>query len=170
MRTSLAFATLALLAAPAFAQNAPSTNDFVAKAAAGSAKEVQAGRLTAQKAQDKSVRAFGQRMVKDHGKASKDLMAAVKKGGMQPPMDQPDKDGQAMLDKLNSKSGSDFDRAYVDAMVEDHDKDVQEFADYVKTGDDQQVKAFARRTLAVIKQHDKMIHGIQSKMQKTSSR
>ncbi len=159
-----------MLATAAIAQMAPSTDDFVAKAAAGSATEVQAGQLAAQKASDKSVKAFGQRMVKDHGKAGKELMAILKKQGKTPPMDKPSPEGKSMIDKLNAAQGADFDRMYVDAMVEDHDKDVQEFAEYAKFGDDKQVKAFAKKTLAVIKMHDKMIHDIQSKMQKAAAR
>jgi putative membrane protein len=145
------------------------SDDFAMKAAAGGMAEVQAGQLASTKATDKSVKSFGKQMVKDHGKANKELMAILKKENKDAPTDL-DADGKSLMDKLNAANGADFDKTYVDAMVEDHDKDVQEFSDYAKSGDDKQLKAFAKKTLPVIKHHDSMIHSIQKKMEKSAQR
>jgi putative membrane protein len=168
---SMAAIAASLCAGSALAQGAePSTDNFIAKAAAGGMAEVQAGQLASTKATDKSVKQFGMRMVKDHSKANAEFKAILGKEKKDPPPPELDADGKSLMDKLNAASGADFDKTYVDAMVEDHDKDVQEFGDYAKSGDDKRIKAFAKKTLAVIKHHDMMIHAIQKKMEKSASR
>lgn len=66
-------------------------------------------------------------MMKDHAKAAEELMAIVDKQKKVRPAATLDSQQQAMIDKLNKVSGADFDKAYVDAMVEDHDMDVKFF-------------------------------------------
>src|SRR5262245_26359999 len=85
MRMRLITCTVAAaLAASAalFAQVAGSADEaFVKQAAIGGMAEVQAGRLATQKASNDKVKAFGERMVTDHGKANDQLkaLAATKK-------------------------------------------------------------------------------------------
>ena len=149
---------------------APATDEFVSKAAAGGLAEVKAGEIAARKATHKSVKNFGERMVKDHTKANQQLKSILAKEGKPAPSDQLDADGQQLVDKLNGVSGADFDRTYMDAMVEDHDKDVQEFAAYAKSGDDKRIKTFAGNTLKVIQHHDTMAHAIQKSIEKSAAR
>lgn len=73
------------------------------------------------------MRQFGETMMKDHAKAAEELMAIVDKQKKVRPAATLDSQQQAMIDKLNKVSGADFDKAYVDAMVEDHDMDVKFF-------------------------------------------
>jgi putative membrane protein len=158
-------------ACSALAQGAaPSTDDFVTKAAAGGLAEVQAGQIAERKGTARAVKDFGRRMVRDHTKANADLKRVLAKEGKQSPPDSLDNDGQDMKQKLDSASSAAFDKTYVDAMVNDHDTDVQEFTAYAKSGDDKAVKDFAKRTLPVIKHHDAMAHAIQKRMGKAASR
>jgi putative membrane protein len=60
---------------------------------------------------------------------------------------------QAQQDKLSQLSGAEFDRAYVAAMVEEHQKDVRDFSRQASSGADADVKAFAAKTLPTLKQH-----------------
>jgi putative membrane protein len=160
----------ALSTVSAFAQKAPATNTFVAEVAAGSTAEVEAGRLAETKANNKSVKDFGATMVKDHTKAGEDLTAALKKDNKPAPAKALSKDGRELVDKLTKASTAQFDRMYVDAMVEDHKKDVAAFEAYAKSGDDPQIKAFAEQTLPVLKHHYQMIQSIQANNMKSTSR
>ena len=144
------------------------SDDFAQKAAAGGLAEVEAGRLAQTKAGDKAVRNLAARMVRDHAKANSELMRILQKSGRQPPSGL-DADGRSMMDKLNSASGREFDRAYITAMVEDHDKDVQAFSECAKSCGDRAVKAFAAKTLTVIRRHDKAVQDLQRKMSSTGS-
>ena len=102
-------------------------------------------------------------MVDDHGKANEKLKAAAEKQNLTLPTNLTSKQ-QATYDMLKTKSGADFDKAYVAAMVKDHEEDVKEFKREVNKGKDEHIKAFASETLPVIQGHLEKIKAIQSKM------
>ena len=99
---------------------------FVRMAAQGGLAEVQLGQMAAQKGTNADVKSFGQHMVDDHTKANDDLKAIAAKEGMTVPESLNPKD-QALQSKLQNLSGAEFDRAYMKAMVKDHQEDVKEF-------------------------------------------
>ena len=57
------------------------------------------------------------------------------------------------FDKLQKKSGADFDREYMKEMVSDHKKDVKEFQSTAKSANDPDIKNFASSTLPTLQQH-----------------
>lgn len=128
---------------------------FANEAAQGGMAEVELGRLAAQKATDPSVRAFGQRMVADHSKASAELKAIATKKNMQLPSDM-NSDQKSEMDKLAKLSGAEFDKEYMSAMVKDHEDDVKAFETQSKDGNDADVKAFAAKTLPTLQDHLQM--------------
>ncbi len=88
--------------------------------------EVQAGQQAQQSAASSDVKAFGQRMAADHGQNDKKLTEMSRTLGVSlegKAFAKKQKDGQKLMEKLQGKSGADWDRTYVDAMVEDHEKD-----------------------------------------------
>src|SRR5512138_2020716 len=58
---------------------------FMKKAAKGGMMEVAMGQVAEQKAQSEDVKAFGKRMVTDHGKANDELKSIASKKGFQLP-------------------------------------------------------------------------------------
>ncbi len=58
-----------------------------------------------------------------------------------------------MQSKLQNLSGEQFDRAYMKAMVKDHEEDVKEFQKEANDGKDPQIKDFASRTLPILQGH-----------------
>lgn len=69
-----------------------------------------------------------------------------------------------VMEKLSKLKGAEFDREYVKAMVEDHEKDVAAFEATSKGAVDADVKAFATKTLPTLKEHLQMIREIDGKM------
>ena len=137
--------------------------DFAVTAANGGMAEVQLGQLAQQKATSPDVKAFGAQMVTDHTKANEKLMALAKQKNITLPATiGPDQ--QKVMDDLTKRTGADFDKAYVKAMVKDHDKDVKLFSDESKNGKDADVKALAGATLPVLQMHQSMIKAIDKKM------
>lgn len=125
--------------------------------------EVELGKLAAAKAQNAEVKAFGQQMVDDHSKAGDELKAlAAQKKVMLPPDVLPAH--KQLMEKLSKLNGVDFDKEYVKAMVEDHEKDVAAFGNVSKTAADGDVKAFAAKTLPTLQMHLDMIKDIANKM------
>ena len=120
--------------------------------------EVKLGRLAMEKGASPTVKQFGKRMVDDHSKATDEMKAIASKKNFPLPTDV-DTDAKATYDKLAKLSGTDFDNAYIDAMVKDHDEDVKEFKKEASTGGvDPDLKAWVQKTLNVIEQHDHMAH------------
>jgi putative membrane protein len=65
---------------------------------------------------------------------------------------------------LSSLSGPEFDRAYIDEMVKDHQQDMQEFQNASASLDDQQLKQCATDLLPTIQEHYRMAQDLQSKL------
>jgi putative membrane protein len=136
-------------------QLAAADKTFVTKAAQGGLAEVQLGQLATQKGQSDDVKKFGQRMVDDHTKANDQLKSIAQQKGVQIPSDLDSKD-KALKDKLSGLSGAEFDRMYMQHMVQDHKKDVAEFQKEASNGKDPDVKNFASQTLPTLKEHLQM--------------
>jgi putative membrane protein len=158
-------AAVALMAPPALAQNtqqpqaqaeqmqvAEVDRDFAAEAAQGGLIEVRLGELAEQQAKSTNVKDFGQRMVEDHGQASDKLKQIAEQKGIELPQDL-SKDAQATYEELQGKSGAEFDQAYMDEMVSDHEDAVTAFEDYVENAKDTELRSFAEETLPTLKEH-----------------
>jgi putative membrane protein len=157
-----ALASVMVLAGPAQARPkhgggaAPNAKTFVDEAAQGGLAEVELGKLAADRAASPDVKQFGQRMVDDHSKANDELARLASSKGITAPTSVTNPKDQAMIDRLEKLSGSAFDRAYMQAMVSDHDHDVGAFKHYAEHGDDGDLKAWAQKTLPTLEEHDRM--------------
>lgn len=125
------------------------------KAAAGGAAEVEMGQMAANKATNQKVKDFGQRMVTDHTKANDELKSVAQKKGVTLPSE-PDAKSKSMSARMSNLSGAAFDRAYMQDMVSDHEKDIAEFQKEAEGGTDSDVKNFASTTLPTLQEHLRM--------------
>jgi putative membrane protein len=130
-----------------------SANDktFMKKAAKGGMMEVAMGKLAEQNAQSDDVKSFGKRMIADHSKANDDLKSIASKKGVQLP-------SKEHTGKWTS------DKAYIDMMVKDHEKDLAEFKEEATNGSDSDLKKFADQTAKVIQEHLDQVKEIQGKL------
>ncbi len=125
---------------------------FVHEAAAGGMMEVELGRLAAERAANADIKAFGQRMVTDHGKANQELMKIATSKGITLPKALP-ADKQQERDKFARLSGAEFDRMYAQHMVKDHKKTVADFEKQAEKGADEALRTFAQKTLPTLREH-----------------
>jgi putative membrane protein len=126
--------------------------EFVLDAAKGGMAEVELGKLAADHARSDEVKKFAQRMVDDHSKENDQLKSIAEAKGIRMPQDIEAKD-KALMNRLQKLNGAAFDRAYMQAMVGDHVKDVNEFKKESNAGRDPQVKQFASSTLPTLEEH-----------------
>lgn len=138
---------------------------FAVEAANGGMTEVALGQLAQQKAFSPAVKEFASLMVKDHSTANEQLKALAKSKGISLPKALSD-DNQRLKEKLAAKSGKDFDKAYVDAMTNDHKEDVKTFQYATKSLKDTSLKAFAINTLPVLKMHLNAVEKIHESLNK----
>jgi putative membrane protein len=142
---------------------------FIRNAAIGGQMEVDLGKLAAEKASSDDVKKFGQTMVDDHSKANEELksLASSKGVDLTKAMDNAMKKSDSAKNKLEDKSGADFDKAYMKDMVSDHEKDVKEFEEASKNAEDAELKAWAAKTLPTLQHHLDMAKDIESKLTKS---
>jgi len=100
--------------------------------------------------------------VKDHSEANNKLKGIASERNVALP-DSLGNDAKDEIAKLMKKSGKDFDKAYVDMMVDDHEKDVSEFRKAADNLSDSSIKEFARTTLPVLETHLDSIKAIAGK-------
>ncbi len=131
---------------------------FIKDASEGSLAEINFAKLAIEKSKDPNVLKFAHKMITDHTKLIEDMKPfAVKydvKPSGTPVMD------HAKYQELKMKSGTDFDRAYVEAMVKDHNDDLKKFIDEENSTADPELKATVAKGEKVVFEHTKMIDDI----------
>ena len=148
--------------------SSPSSNpdqEFVTKAAQGNSAEVELGKIVAAKSKDPNVKQFAQMMVKDHTTALNELQELAQTKNLNFNDDLPD-DAKSLQQKLSSDTGKQLDKDYMDGMVEDHQKDVQEFTDKSQNAKDPDVKQWASKTLPTLQKHLEKAQQIDAKLNK----
>lgn len=141
----------------------PEDKEFVVKAGMGGLAEVQMGNLALQKASSADVKQFAQRMVTDHGQANQELSQLATAKGIGLPTEL-EGEHEAGFRHLESLSGAEFDKAYMQHMVADHEKDVAAFDKASTSATESDVKGWAGQKLPILKQHLEQAKSIATKM------
>jgi putative membrane protein len=138
--------------------------DFIATVNDIANAEIAAGRLAMTKGADKRIKNFGRIMVKDYtkGLAKLDKLAKTKRI---PLADTLTYQTASKIAALNSKTGKDFDRAYIDYITADHNSAIGIFEKAQKNCFDKEIKATARKGVLVFKRHLEAIYSIRDSMQ-----
>lgn len=148
---------------------ANSDSDFVGDMIADGQAEVDLGKMAQQKAASKQVKDFAAQMVRDHTKAGAELknVAAQAKVDLSGRHDMDHaKDVRERLSKL---SGREFDREYMQAMIDDHEKAVDQIEDKAEGADSDHVKQWAAKTLPTVKKHLEQAKQIHEALDKRGS-
>ena len=124
---------------------------FIEGAIAGSAAEVELGKLAQRNSMDNSVRSFGEMLVKDHSDMNEKAVALANKVGVTPPSE-PTSAQKATHDRLSKLSGDAFDREFLRLMVDDHRRDFKGF-EAAAHNPSRDIDDFARATIATLKKH-----------------
>jgi len=95
--------------------------DFVKDLAIANTAEIELGRLAADRGANPEVKKFGQTMIDDHTKANDDLTSVASQHSI-PVVNELDDNHRDLRDKLSKLQGMEFDREYIDAMVDGHEK------------------------------------------------
>ncbi len=143
-----------------FAQDTKSADKtFLADSAQDSLAEINFAKLALQKSQDKNIREFATKMIKDHEMLVNSMKPFAAKLNAKVPSGPPLMD-HVKYEELKLKSGTDFDRAYVELMVKDHHDDLKKFMDEENSTGDPSLKAAVAKGTTVIKKHTQMIDDI----------
>ncbi len=137
---------------------------FMMMAAQGGMAEVKMAEAALQHSSSDSVKTYAQKMIDDHTAANTELMQIASSKGVTLPT-APDAKMQAMMTKMMTLNGADFDREYIkNAGVKDHEKMEKLFMEEGSKGGDADTKAFATKTLPTVQMHLSMAREMMSSM------
>lgn len=173
--TLTAAAVLMVTPLVAVAQGGASDDDkkFVEAALKGGMSEVDLGQMAAKSGNSDDVKQFGQMMVTDHTKLGDKMKTVAGDVGVTPPSMQ-SAGGLATKAKLEVLTGDAFDKAYISAMVKDHEDDLAAFKKEAMNGTSPEVKSAAKQGAMVVQRHLTMIrkiaaaHNVSASMRKPS--
>jgi putative membrane protein len=124
---------------------------FIKMAASSAQAEIQLGKLAAERADRAEVRDFAKRLEKDHTEANLALLKLLDAQRIDVSRDMTSY--QETADRLSTLRGLEFDRAFVQQMVKDHEEAVAKFAAEAKEGHNPELKAYAAKLLPTLQEH-----------------
>lgn len=155
--------TIAVLAIPTMAMAAPTPAAFVRQAIRGDNSEIMLGKLAESRGGTAGVRDFGQTLVSDHTKAKQQMAGLAHSMNITPPS-QPMREAKAESKKLSDMKGSAFDTAFVNYMIKDHQKDIQNFQSEANANNGA-ASTMAKQQLPTLRKHLNIAESLQTKEQ-----
>lgn len=125
--------------------------DFIDEASAKGVAEIESAQKALEQSQNDQVRAFAERMIKDHAAANEKLAKLAADKGLEV------SDEATLMDKaktliLQARDGESFDAAYANNQVNAHEQTIELF-ERASRSEDAEIAAFARETLPKLKEH-----------------
>jgi putative membrane protein len=132
--------------------NAAAADDqtaFIRTAVSDAATEIQAGQLARDRANSAEVRAFAERLVREHQAVIQDAATVAADNNVVAPQFPTDDDEVALIDDLSETLGDEFDETYLRAFIEDQRATIADYEAATATMD-HDVAAFAERNLGTL--------------------
>jgi putative membrane protein len=118
--------------------------------------DVQLGKLAERKGSSAAVRHAGSMLAADHGAFDQKVTRVAEDLNVDLPENKRPEQA-ALTQRLNKETGTRFDRDFVAAMVEDHEKAIARTEEQVRGGSSPQVTALARTALQALRKHLDML-------------
>ena len=146
---------------------ATADRDFIEDQLEDGRAEINLGKIAAQRATHPQVKQFAQMMVRDHQMAGEELRQVATQANIQITTPEPDRDHKDAPEEFADLKGRDFDRKYIDKMVQEHEEAVNEVE---KKADSENVavKGWATKTLPKLRQHLEQAKQIQETLEKSA--
>ncbi len=159
----------ALLAAPAMAKEgaqglSQADKQFVQESAMGNTAEVHLGALAVAQGTTPAIREFGRWMISTHSFANRELTTIVERVHGETPAPKLSPKTEDLMGKLQNLQGPAFDKAYLEAMKEDHEDGAKKVTAEVRDGKDYLVKTFAANLEPAIKEHLAQVEVLMTEM------
>jgi putative membrane protein len=131
--------------------------------------EIQFGKMAQVKGTSIDIRAYGDRIVKDHQDADRQVKDLAKKDGI--PLVAQNTSGwlnhfaesqeRRFMSDLSRKSGTAFDKAFMDATIDDHKRDISNLESNENSMRQEDLHALLARLLPALEQHLEQAEKIQ---------
>lgn len=130
--------------------------DFVEERLEMGNAEVELGRIAQERATHPDVKAFAQELVRDHQAAGEELRRIATTANPNFPAtvdDEAREELTELREEMAKLTGRDFDRRYIDEMIDDHQDAVDDLEDKAENASHAEVRAWAAKTLPTVRQH-----------------
>jgi putative membrane protein len=130
--------------------------DFVYEVVGSSYGEIKLAELANQRSRTAEVKQIAQDLIIAHTGSLNELKTLAQEKAISIPVEEPDA-SKRKLEDMAKEQGSDFDKEWVEEMIDLHEKDVEKFEDRLENTDDAELKALIGKTLSVLKkQHESL--------------
>lgn len=132
-----------------------SETSFIKEAYHGGIAEVEMGKTALLNAQNSQIKQLGEHLREDHSKAGQELAQIAQKNGITLTADVKRSDNRE-LNKLQKQTGAEFDKAFADAAIKDHTKDIDKYQKALRDTKNPELRAYIEKNIPVLKQHLQM--------------
>lgn len=140
--------------------------DFISEVIASDMAEIRLAQLAQQKASSAEIKNVAKTLETDHTTSLNQLKDLASRKGVTAPADE-DNDARKRYDDLNSKTGTAFDRDWVEKVMDKHDKAIKKFENKSTDNNaDADLKAWAAGLIPKLRTHHDQLMGIHNKLRK----
>ena len=132
---------------------------FLRKAAEAGVADVELGKLAAERGNTADVKAFGQKMVDDHGALNQQIATVADGLGLRLPKTM-NTAAKAEYDKLKTLSGADFDKEYVTYMSKSNHEAFRDYRTEATNATNENVKDLIGKAAPMVRDHSMAIDKI----------
>lgn len=127
-------------------------SEFLVDQAEINLAEIEIGKLAQTKSTNAEVKKFGKMLVDEHTKSASEVSTLAKVKNFTLPTSLTE-EGQEEYNKLNEKTGVDFDKKFADMMIDGHEKAIKKLEKAAKDANDQEVRTWASNNIAGLTAH-----------------
>jgi putative membrane protein len=139
--------------------------EFVVEAASGNYAEIKLAQLAEQKSTDKEIKDLAKMLQADHTAALDELKILATSKAISIPTEESDKAKEQLKD-LGDDKPADFDKAWVKALMDKHEKTINTYEKELGESKDEDIKAWINKVLPKIRTHHDKLMAINSRVKK----
>jgi putative membrane protein len=158
------FCAGALALAPfAWAQQQQLQSSFLERAAQDNIAEMELAEIAEERAASEDVKYYAKMLKGAHEVANERLQDIAEQQNVELP-DEPNEQQKKTAEKLSSLEGEQFDRQYLQTMIEEHKKAIELFEQQAQSGETPEVQKYAKQTLPGLQAHLEMAQQIEQQI------
>jgi putative membrane protein len=138
-------------------------NKFLTAVTESNLTEIRSGQDATTMSQNAEIKKFGKTLSEDHDKAGKEVKAVADKVGFTAPTEL-DESHKSTVESLAKKTGTDFDKAFLEDQIKGHKDAIDAANDEISKGSNADVKALATKLLPTLQGHLKMADELKTQM------
>ena len=127
-------------------------SEFLVDATEINLAEIEIGKLAQSKSTNAEVKKFGKMLVDEHTKSAGEVKTIADSRNFSLPTSITE-EGKEEYNKLNEKSGVDFDKKFADMMIDGHEKAIDKFTKAAEKANDPEIKTWASNNVAALTAH-----------------